>query len=225
MSTSKLKLLAVAGFLLLALAAWWGIKHMKAETPKRQVAKIAILPDTPPPPPPPPKDEKKPEPPKDEPKQVMREEQIKQVEAPKPAEAIKMEGAAGDGPSAFAAGSVGKEYSGGAPSTGGASGPAGTAADRAHERCYANTARQLLQGEIERHLKSDGEALTATFAVWLEKDGGIQRYELSPSGNDTADNALRAALDETRRQFKLPPPPALALSQPLRFRLSVRPQA
>ena len=55
--------------------------------------------------------------------------------------------------------------------------------------------------------------------------GGIQRFELSPSGNDANDVALRAALEETRRQFKLPPPPAVALSQPMRFRLSVRPQA
>ncbi|MCE4556940.1 TonB C-terminal domain-containing protein [Pelomonas sp. P8] len=219
------KLLTAVAFVLLGIAVWWGVTHMKAEAPKRQVAKIAILPDTPPPPPPPPKDEKKPEPPKEEPKQVIREEQIKQAEAPKPAESIKMEGAAGDGPSAFAAGSVSKEYAGGTPTTGPGGGPAGTAADRAAERFYANTARQLLQSEIERHLKADAEPLTATFAIWLDKDGAIQRFELSPSGNDGNDSALRAALDETRRQFKLPPPPALALSQPMRFRLSVRPQA
>lgn len=224
MKSHHIKLLVVAACLLLGLAVWWAVKSIKPDAPKRQVAKISILPDTPPPPPPPPKEEKKPELPKDEPKQVMREEQIKQAEAPKPAESIKMEGAAGDGPSAFAAGSVGKDYAGGAPTTG-ASGPAGTAADRAQERFYANTARQLLQSEIEKHLKSDAESLTATFAVWLEKDGAIQRFELSPSGNDGNDSALRAALDETRRQFRLPPPPALALSQPMRFRLSMRPQA
>jgi len=224
MKPLHLKLIAAAAFVLLALAAWWGITHMKADAPRRQVAKISILPDTPPPPPPPPKEEKKPEPPKVEPKQVIREEQIKQVEAPKPAEAIKMEGAAGDGPSAFAAGSVSKDYSGGAPATG-SGGPGGTASDRAQERFYANTARQMLQSAIEKHLRSDAEQLTATFAIWLDKDGGIQRFELSPSGNDANDTAMRAALDETRRQFKLPPPPALALSQPMRFRLSVRPQA
>ncbi|MCY4756694.1 TonB C-terminal domain-containing protein [Pelomonas aquatica] len=221
MKPLHLKLLATVGFVLLALAAWWGVTHMKATAPKRQVAKISILPDTPPPPPPP-KEEKKPEPPKEEPKQVIREEQLKQVEAPKVTEALKMEGAAGDGPSAFAAGSVSKDYAGGTPGTGG---PAGTASDRAQERFYANTARQLLQSEIEKHLRSDAEQLTATFAIWLDRDGVIQRFELSPSGNDGNDSALRAALDETRRQLKLPPPPALALSQPLRFRLSVRPQA
>ena len=224
MKTSHVKLIVAAACLLLGLAVWWAVKSIKPEGPRRQVAKISILPDTPPPPPPPPKEEKKPEPPKEEPKQVMREEQIKQAEAPKPAEALKMEGAAGDGPSAFAAGSVAKDYAGGAPTTGGG-GPAGTPADRAQERFYANSARQLLQGEIERHLKADADTLTATFAIWLAGDGAIQRFELTPSGNDANDAALRAAIDETRRQFKLPPPPALALSQPMRFRLSVRPQA
>lgn len=225
MKTTHIKLLVAAVCVLLGLAVWWTVKNMKPEAPKRQVAKIAILPDTPPPPPPPPKEEKKPEPPKEEPKQVIREEQVKQAEAPKPAEQIKMEGAAGDGPSAFAAGSVAKDYAGGAPTTGASGGPAGTPADRATERFYANNARQLLQGEIERHLKAEADQLTATFAIWLDKDGGIQRFELSPSGNDANDSALRAALDETRRQLKLPPPPALALAQPMRFRLNVRPQA
>ena len=225
MKSTQLKVMAAAAFMLLGVAVWWAVSHIKPEGPKRQVAKIAILPDTPPPPPPPPKEEKKPEPPKDEPKQVMREEQIKQAEAPKPAESIKMEGAAGDGPSAFGAGNVSRDYAGGAPTTGGSNGPAGSATDRAAERFYANTARQLLQAEIERHLKSDAEALTATFSVWLSGDGGIQRFEIAPSGNEANDSAMRAALEETRRQFKLPPPPALALSQPMRFRLSVRPQA
>lgn len=224
MKSSHLKLIVAAVCVLLGLGVWWAVKNIKPEAPKRQVAKIAILPDTPPPPPPPPKEEKKPEPPKEEPKQVMREEQVKQAEAPRPAESLKMEGAAGDGPSAFAAGSVGKDYAGGTPSTG-SGGPAPTAADRAQERFYANNARQLLLGEIERHLKAEADQLTATFAIWLDKDGGIQRFELSPSGNDSNDAALRAALDETRRQLKLPPPPAVALSQPLRFRLNVRPQA
>ena len=224
MSSRNLKLLVAAACLLLGLGVWWAVKNIKTDSPKRQIAKISILPDTPPPPPPP-KDEKKPEPPKDEPKTVMREEQIKQVEAPKPAESIKMEGAAGDGPSAFSAGSVAKDYAGGAPTTGATGGPAGAASERAAERFYANTVRQMLQGEIEKHLKGDAEQLVATFAVQIDKDGGIARFDLIPSGNDANDNALRAALDETRRLFKLPPPPALAAAQPMRFHLSVRPQA
>jgi len=200
--------------------AWW-LSHLKGGSgPHRQVAKIALLPDTPPPPPPPPKQDKPP--PKEEPKQIIREEQIKQAEAPKAPEPLKMEGAAGEGNSAFASGSVSKDYAGG-PAVSGGAGGAGTGSDRAQERFFANTARQQLQAEIERRLKGEDTQLIASFAIWIAKDGAIQKYELAPSGNERNDAALRAALDDTMRDFKLPPPPAIA--QPMRFRLSVRPQA
>lgn len=208
------KLLVALGLLALLAGGWWLLSQMGhgGDGPKRQVSKIALLPDTPPPPPPPPKEERKPEPPKDAPRQQAPDEQVKQAEAPKAPEPIKMEGAAGDGPSAFAAGGVRNEYSGGG---------SGTSSDRAQERFFANTARQMLRDEIERRLKGEGEQMLASFAIWLGKDGEIQRYELTPSGNDGNDRALRAALDETLRQFRLPPPPAI--TQPMRFRLSVKP--
>lgn len=221
--------LIAAGLIALVGGTLVVVKTLKSadHKPQHQVAKISILPNTPPPPPPPPKDEKKPEPPKDESKQAPREEPLKQAEAPKAAnEPLKMEGAAGDGPSAFGAGAVSKDYAGGAPSTGApAAGAGGTQSDRAQERFYANTARQLLRDEIERRLKSEAEQLTATFSIWLAQDGAIQRFELQPSGDSAGDLALRSALDETSRQFKLPPPPATALAQPMRFKLSVRPLA
>ncbi|MBT9456486.1 MAG: TonB C-terminal domain-containing protein [Burkholderiaceae bacterium] len=208
--------------LVAALAIWLRGLGSGDTGHKRQVAKISILPDTPPPPPPPPKEEKKPEPPKDEPKQAMRDEPPK-PEAPKAAnEPLKMEGAAGDGPSAFAAGNVKSEYQGGTPNTG-APAAGGTPADRAQERLYANNARQLLRDEIEKRLKSESAQLTATFSIWLAADGAIQRFELLPSGDAKADAEMQAALNETSRLFKLPPPPHLTL--PMRFRLSVRPAA
>ena len=187
---------------------------------KRQVARISILPDTPPPPPPPPKEEKKPEPPKEEPKQVVREEQLKQ-DVPKPAnEPIKMEGAAGDGPSAFGSGTVNKEYQGGVPLTG-ASGAGASVADRAEERFYANTARQLLRDEIEKHLKPESGQVVVTFSVWIDSDGKIRKIELAPDANPAAtDSDLRTALDETSRQLRLPS--HNGLTQPLRFRLTMR---
>ncbi|MCU7374573.1 hypothetical protein PEC18_27955 [Paucibacter sp. O1-1] len=57
------------GLLLLGAAIYWLADSLKGgpEKPRRQVAKISILPDTPPPPPPPPKEEKKPEPPRTSP--------------------------------------------------------------------------------------------------------------------------------------------------------------
>lgn len=189
---------------------------------KRQVAKISILPDTPPPPPPPPpRDEPRKATPKDEPKQVQ-QDQPKPQQAP-PAEApIKMEGAAGSGESPFSAGAVTQDYKGGTPQTGPAASAVGTGSDRALERFYANSARQLLRDEIERNLRADAGELTATFALWVEADGRIRRFEVTPSGNSSRDESMQQALDGASRALKLPPPGELA--QPMRFRLTVRPQ-
>ena len=208
--------------LLLGLALWLKSMLGGPALAKRQVAKISILPDTPPPPPPPPKEEKKPEPPKAEPKQVVREEQIKR-DVPKPAnEPIKMEGQAGDGPSAFSAGTVNNEYKGGVPVIGAASSAAGSnAAERAQERFYANAVRQLLHAEIEKNLRSEAGELVATFSVWIEPDGSIRRFDLTPTGNAARDTDLRAAFDQTTRRLQLPSPNGLP--QPMRFKLTVRP--
>ena len=207
----------------IALALFGGLVHVVKGllgTPtaaRRQTARIAILPDTPPPPPP--KEEKKPEPPKDEPKQAMREEAVKQ-EAPKLADApIKMEGPAGDGPSAFQSGNVKNDYNGGAPVIGGQGG--GAVPDRAQERLYATSVRQLLHDEIEKHLPADSGEIVATFSVWIEPDGTIRRFELVPTGDDARDAALRSAFEQTSHLLHLPS--HAGLPQPMRFRLSVRP--
>jgi hypothetical protein len=219
---SRARKLARAGFvlavlLLVAGAAWWLSQlSSSASGPKRQVARIALLPDKPPPPPP--KEEKRPEP-KPEEQRLQQQREARSIDDPKPVnEPIKMEGAAGDGPSAFQSGSVSSEYQGGTPVTG-AAGGSGT--DRAQERFYANTARQLLRDAIEQHLRSDAAQLAAVFSVWLDSDGTIQRFELRPTGDERQDGALRAALAETSRTLKLPAPPAI--TQPMRFRLTVRP--
>ena len=212
----------MAGIVIALMAM--GLKSLisSPDAPKRQMAKISILPDTPPPPPPPPKEEPKREPPKQERPQPQQEQPKPQV-TPPPDQQIKMEGAAGDGPSAFAAGSVNKEYSGGPVTSGGAaSTPAPTGADRANERFYANTARQLLRDELERQLQPDASQLTATFAIWVDANGRIERTELQPSGDEARDGVMRSALDGTSRALKLPPPPPVA--QPMRFRLTLRGQ-
>ena len=123
--------------------------------------------------------------------------------------------------SAFAAGTVTNEYKGGAPVIAATGGGAGNAGDRAQERFYANTVRQLLHAEIEKHLRADSGELTATFSVWIEPDGGIRRFELVPTGDATRDTDLRAAFDQTTRRLRLPA--HAGLPQPMRFRLSMRP--
>lgn len=191
------------------------------DAPRRQVAKISLLPDTPPPPPPPREEPKKSEP-KDAPKPTPQQEQPKLQAAP-PADApIKMEGPAGSGESPFSAGAVTQEYKGGTPQVGPAASAVGTGSDRALERFYASSARQLLRDEIERQLRADAGELTSTFALWVESDGRIRRFEVTPSGDTARDGHMQQALDGASRALKLPPPGALA--QPMRFRLTVRPQ-
>lgn len=213
---------AVLALMALALLAGLvvGIKSLLgAPSPQRhQTARIAILPDTPPPPPPP-KEEKKPEPPKDELKQVMREEPVHQ-DVPKPADApIKMDGPAGDGPSAFTAGNVSSDYKGGTPVIGGTGG--GSGVDRAQERLYANSVRQLLHDEIEKNMRPESGEVVATFSVWIDPDGTLRRFELVPTGDAARDTALRAAFEQTTHSLHLPG--HNGVTQPLRFRLSVRP--
>jgi periplasmic protein TonB len=223
----RLVLIAAVVLSLLAVgsAAWWLKSQLSQPSEaRRQVARISILPDTPPPPPPPPPKEQPKPPPRDDNKPPPPDLAPKPQQAPAPAnEPIKMEGAAGSGDSPFAAGTVKNDYQGGAPTIGGAGGKAPVAAaDRAQQRLYANNARQLLRDEIEKHLRADTQELAAEFTLWLAPDGSIQRFEPVPSGDPQRDAAISAALEQTRRQLRLPPPPVALL--PMRFKLTVRPQ-
>jgi len=216
----------VVAILAVGLLGWWlQGQFSKPTAAKRQVAKISLLPDAPPPPPPPtPKDEPKPQP-RDDAKAPPPDLVPKAAPAPAAAnEPLKMEGPAGDGPSVFGAGTVRNDYAGGNPvlGAGGASRAGAPVADRAQERLYANTSRQLLRDAIEKHLRADATELTAEFTIALTADGAIQRLDLVPGGDAAADQALQAALDDTRRSLRLPTPPAGL--RPMRFKLTVRPQ-
>jgi len=219
------RLLNWAGALLLVvlavMTALW-LKNWVGQDmpPKRQVARITVLPDTPPPPPPPPKAEQKP-PPRDE--QPPPQAAPLPVAAP-PAEApIKMEGAAGTGDSPFQAGAVSNEYRGGAPVVGSpGGGTAPNVVDRAQQRLYAQATRQQLQAELERRMRGDASEQVVDFSLWLQADGSIERWDLRPSGDAQADSELGAVLDGAAPGLRFAPPPA-GLVQPLRFRLNVRP--
>lgn len=186
--------------------------------PKRQTVKIAVLPDTPPQPPPP-KPEKPPEP-KPQDNTPQPQDQPKLAETPPEAQQLKMEGAAGDGPSAFSAGSVSSDYKGGAIGAGnGASGP--SAGDRAKFNFYAKSAQQVLRAELDRTLARDVIRLGARLQIWIDASGRIDRYEIAGLSDVAAQNQVRAAMQDISKGFRLVPP--AGLPQPLEMRLSVNP--
>lgn len=189
-----------------------------SSAPKKQTVKIAVLPDTPPPPPPP-KEEKKPEPPKDDPKPMqMDQPKVADNPPPQPAEQLKMEGAAGDGPSAFASGSVAQDYAGQAIGNGGTQ---PKVVDRTKFKYYANSARQVLRAELDKTLPPEMLNLGARLRIWVDDRGAISRFEVAGLSDKAAEDKLRQAMDTVSRNYRLVPPPEMP--QPLELRLSVNP--
>lgn len=203
--------------LLMVAGAWWAYKNLGSGTkaPRAQTVKIAVLPDTPPPPPPP-KEEKRPEP-KPEENKPQPQEQPKPVDVPEPQQ-LKMEGAAGDGPSAFGAGAVNSEYKGGAVMAGG---NGGTLADKMAANGFGNAARR----ELNEHLNRDQALRRAgdyklPVSLWVRADGSIERFQLDDaSGNAEVDTRVRQALAQFRG-FRNPPP--AGLPQPIRLQVTNR---
>lgn len=203
--------------LLMVAGGWLLYKNMgsSAKAPRAQTVKIAVLPDTPPPPPPP-KEEKRPEP-KPEENKPQPQEQPKQVDAPEPQQ-LKMEGAAGDGPSAFGAGAVNSEYKGGAVMTGGGG---GTLADKMAANGFGNAARRELNDFLNRDqaLRRGGD-YRLPVSLWVRADGSIERFQLdNASGNNEVDTRIRQALAQFRG-FRNPPP--AGLPQPIRLQVTNR---
>jgi protein TonB len=176
------------GLLCLAFAVVWFFLNLShgPTAPKHQVAHIMVLPDTPPPPPPPP-DEKKPPPPKEE--KTMQQQVVapKQEAPPEPAQ-LKMEGTAGEGPSAFAAGDVKSDYIGGDVGNG------------SRYSAYVARFEQRVQIELTKHKV---RAANVRLFVWLAPDGAIQRYTVKGADGDTERN-LRAALSDLNSAEEAP---------------------
>lgn len=210
-------LIALIGMAVVGYGGYWlKSQFSKPSGPTRQVTKISIIPDTPPPPPPPPKEEKRPEPKEQKEAKV---EQPKPVEAPpQQAEQLKMEGAAGDGPSPFAAGSVTNEYKGG--DVGSTIGGAPARLNRMQFAFFTNALQRHIQDELARNREVKQIDYRVVVKVWLARDGSIQRAVLDDStGNDKADAALSAALAEMR-PFRDAPP--ADMPQPIRLRITNR---
>jgi protein TonB len=178
------RLALVAGMLFATCAMVWGAMNLihGASAPRRQVARITILPDTPPPPPPP--EETRPPP-----KEIQAHEMnIPKPETPPAPAQLKMEGQAGEGPSAFASGDVKQDYIGGDIGNG------------TRYSAYVARMEQRIQAELARRkLHVSGVRVY----VWLAPDGAISRY--SVDGGDAGDErAVRAALSDFTRMDEAP---------------------
>ena len=183
--------LFAAGAAVLALMAWGVYSFVsKIDDKPRKPPKISLMPSTPPPPPPPPKEEKKPEPPKDLNKPPPME-QPKMAPAA-PSADLKMDGPAGDGPSAFSAGKITNEDLSNA-----GKGPAGGGGVGAFNpfNYYAN----LIKGELQRQLTRNKElremAYKAEVQVWVNRDGSVSRFEvIKGTGDAELDAMLKKAI-------------------------------
>jgi protein TonB len=123
-------------------------------------------------------------------------------------EPLKMEGAAGDGPSAFAAGSVSQEYKG------------GDVGGRMAFAFYTNNLQRHLQDELNRNRKLRERDYRVTVRVWLARDGSVQRAELVQStGSGNLDELLRQALTQIVAMREAPPE---NMPQPVRIRIMAR---
>ena len=191
----------------------YGIKSlMSGGAPqKKQVTTIKLIPDTPPPPPPPPKEPPKEQPKPDAPKEV-KIEQPKPAETP-PAEQIKMEGPAGDAPSAFAAGAVNNDYKGGDVKTIGSDGGA-------KFNWYAGLVKSQIEATLEKDKKLAEGQYKLIVSIWLKPNGDIEKLAVLQSDAITEiEQAIKAALDSMPAMREAPPE---GMPQPIKLRITAR---
>lgn len=207
---------AVMALLAIAVFAgiWYGIGSlMSGSAPaKKQVTTIKLVPDTPPPPPPPPPKEPPKEQPKPEAPKEIKVEQPKPAETP-PAEQLKMEGPAGDGPSAFQAGAVNNDYKGGDVKTIGSDGGA-------KFNWYAGTVKNQIEAALAKDKNITEGQYKLIVSVWIRQNGAIEKLEWSQTdANESVQQAVKAALDSMPAMRE---PPPEGMPQPIKLRISAR---
>ena len=176
--------IAVAMLVFVGAVVWGGMNlGHSAGTPKRQIARIMVLPDTPPPPPPPPEEKR---PPKEE--QHRQEVEVRKQETPPEPQQLKMEGQAGDAPSAFAAGEVKHDYIGGDIGNG------------SRYAAYVGRVEERIQLELTRHKV---RASNVKLFIWLQPDGSILRFSIQGGDQDT-ERTVRLALADLNRVDEAP---------------------
>lgn len=138
---------------------------------------------------------------------------------PPPDQSLKMEGAAGDGPSMFGAGKVTSEdlskigAAGTGTGTGGLTNPFNT---------YAMTIKGELQRMLARKAELKKRQYKVEVLVWVSEEGLLKRFELVGSTrDDDTDEAIREAL-AALPSFSEAPPPKMPLPIKLRIVASGR---
>ncbi len=216
-STTRLwttRVLIALLLLALLVGIGYGIKKMFSggATHKKQITTVKLLPDTPPPPPPPPPKEPPKETPKEQPKEAPKEPVAKPAETP-PAENLKMEGAAGDGPSPFQAGAVNNEYKGGAVATIGSDGGV-------KFRWYAGLVKSQIEHAIERDKKLTQGQYKIVVSVWLKPNGQFERLSVEQSDSTPEiEQGIREALNDLPAMQETPPD---NMPMPIRLRISAK---
>ncbi|HET7831556.1 MAG TPA: TonB C-terminal domain-containing protein [Gallionella sp.] len=208
----KLPLIAGGIFLLLVVTAvvfWINNFLSGTDAPKKpRPQEISLVrPPEPPPPPPKPPEEKPPEVPKEEVK--LDEPPPPQAEAP-PAGADLGVDAKGDG-SGDSFGLVGKQ--GGRDITlGGGNGSRFSG--------YLSSLQRSIRDELNRDDRLRKSEYKITVAIWLNKSGSVERFELmgTTTGNADLDAAIKQALSNMR---SLREPPG-DMPQPVKLRVSSR---
>ncbi len=219
MSEGRKKLLFALGGLLVLLALGLLVYSLVGgkSKPTKAAPKISLIPMTPPPPPPPPKEEKKPEPPKEQ-------KEVKDMPAPPkdappapPSQELKMDGPAGDGPSAFSAGKITSEdiSNVGKATTGAAAAPATGLFSPFGG--YANQLKSEVQRVLQRNKDLRIQSYRIEVHVWLSKDGSLQRHELVGS---TGDSDLDSLISQTLAATKAFSQPPDRMPQPIRLRIN-----
>lgn len=199
----------VLTLILVAMAlVGWGVWSALQGTSKRppKPPKITLL-APPPPPPPPPKVEKKPDPPKEQ-KEVKVEQPVPKPTPPQPTPELKMDGPAGDGPSAFAAGKITSDDVSKIGVGTGMFNP-------------FNNYASLLKGELQRYFAKNNALRRRRYSievhVWVAEGGEIKRFELvGSSGDGDTDGAIHQALLALPAFNQKPPP---NMPQPIRLRI------
>jgi periplasmic protein TonB len=209
--------IALLGLLILAAIAY-GVKKLMVggdSQPKKKITTIALKDLPPPPPPPPPKEQPK-EQPKDQPKEVKEVQAPKPVQAP-PTEVLKMDGPAGDGPSAFAAGNPTEDYKG---EKLGDTKSIGGEPNKHQFDWYTSLIKERIEDAMTKDKALASGAYKIIVKVWVASSGNIQRYELASStGDDSIDGLIKKALDDMPALSEAPP---ADMPQPVKLRVTAR---